>query len=103
MPCSALPCPASQHCRHRSVVRPLLYLMFRTPLHPTQEIIGLGLANFAGALFNAYTTTGSFSRSAVNNDSGTKSPALNLSRAGCVWYCGGFLTADVPRPDAWLA
>jgi hypothetical protein len=35
-----------------------------------QEIVGLGLANFAGALFSSYTTTGSFSRSAVNNNSG---------------------------------
>ena len=35
-----------------------------------REIIGLGLANFAGSCFNAYTTTGSFSRSAVNADSG---------------------------------
>lgn len=35
-----------------------------------QEIVGLGIANFAGAMFNSYTTTGSFSRSAVNNSSG---------------------------------
>jgi MFS superfamily sulfate permease-like transporter len=35
-----------------------------------QEIVGLGLANFAGSAFNAYSTTGSFSRSAVNYDSG---------------------------------
>ena len=35
-----------------------------------REIIGLGLANFAGAMSNCYTTTGSFSRSAVNNNSG---------------------------------
>jgi sulfate transporter 4 len=32
--------------------------------------MGLGLANFAGSAFNAYSTTGSFSRSAVNYDSG---------------------------------
>ena len=31
-------------------------------LVPNQEITGLGLANFAGALFHSYTTTGSFSR-----------------------------------------
>jgi hypothetical protein len=31
-------------------------------LVPNQEIVGLGLANFAGSLFHAYTTTGSFSR-----------------------------------------
>lgn len=35
-----------------------------------QEIVGLGLANFAGAAFHCYSTTGSFSRSAVNNESG---------------------------------
>lgn len=35
-----------------------------------QEIVGLGVANFAGAMFSSYTTTGSFSRSAVNNSSG---------------------------------
>jgi sulfate transporter 4 len=37
-----------------------------------REIIGLGLANFAGAMFSCYTTTGSFSRSAVNNASGVQ-------------------------------
>jgi sulfate transporter 4 len=31
-------------------------------LVPNQEIVGLGLANFIGACFNSYTTTGSFSR-----------------------------------------
>ena len=39
-------------------------------LRYNQEIVGLGLANFAGAAFSCYTTTGSFSRSAVNNASG---------------------------------
>jgi hypothetical protein len=32
-------------------------------LNPTQELRALGYANLAGALFNCYTTTGSFSRS----------------------------------------
>lgn len=39
-------------------------------LNPNLEIIGLGIANFIGAAFNCYTTTGSFSRSSVNNESG---------------------------------
>ena len=38
----------------------------------TQEIVGLGLANFAGSMCSAYTTTGSFSRSAVSADIGSK-------------------------------
>lgn len=46
----------------------------RYELVPNQEIIGLGIANFAGSAFNAYTTTGSFSRTAVNNEVGAKSP-----------------------------
>ena len=42
----------------------------RYRLNYTQELRGLGLANLAGAMFNCYTTTGSFSRSAVNNSVG---------------------------------
>eukprot|EP00798_Chlamydomonas_sp_ICE-L_P032252 gene32252-16818_t len=41
-----------------------------------REIIGLGMANIVGAAFNCYTTTGSFSRSAVNNLAGAKTPPL---------------------------
>lgn len=41
-----------------------------------QEIVGLGLANFAGSAFNAYSTTGSFSRSAVNYDSGAQGSCI---------------------------
>jgi len=47
-------------------------------LHATQELRGLGFANLAGALFNAYTTTGSFSRSAVNDSVGAKTPLSNF-------------------------
>lgn len=43
-------------------------------LHANQELRGLGIANLAGAMFNAYTTTGSFSRSAVNDSVGAKTP-----------------------------
>lgn len=41
-------------------------------LQYNKEIVGLGLANFMGTLFNSYTTTGSFSRSAVNFSAGAK-------------------------------
>lgn len=37
-----------------------------------QELRGLGIANLAGAMFNTYTTTGSFSRSAVMDQCGAK-------------------------------
>lgn len=44
-----------------------------------QEIRALGYANIVGALFNCYTTTGSFSRSAVNNSCGAQSRAHQIS------------------------
>lgn len=37
-----------------------------------QELFGLGVANVLGSFFSSYPTTGSFSRSAVNNESGAK-------------------------------
>jgi len=39
-------------------------------LDPNQELIGQGLANIAGAFTHSYPTSGSFSRSAVNLQSG---------------------------------
>jgi len=56
------------------------------------EIIGLGLANFAGAAFSSYTTTGSFSRSAVNDLSGSKSPLSQFVTAWVVGFVLLFLT-----------
>ena len=41
-----------------------------------QELIGLGAGNIVGAFFSAYPTTGGFSRTAVNDQSGAKT---NLS------------------------
>ena len=41
-----------------------------------RELRGLGFANLAGSMFHCYTTTGSFSRSAVNDAVGAKTRAL---------------------------
>ena len=46
-------------------------------LNATQELRGLGLANLLGAMFSAYTTTGSFSRSAINNAVGAQTALAN--------------------------
>ncbi|MEM7739101.1 MAG: solute carrier family 26 protein [Deinococcota bacterium] len=46
-----------------------------------QELIGLGLANIAGSLFQAYPVTGGFSRSAVNYQAGAKSPLASVITA----------------------
>ncbi|MEO5376172.1 MAG: sulfate permease [Magnetococcus sp. DMHC-6] len=41
-------------------------------LNPNQELIGQGIGNIIGSLTQAYPTSGSFSRSAVNIDAGAK-------------------------------
>lgn len=41
-------------------------------LSATQELTGLGLANVVGSAFQCYTTTGSFSRSAIMDNVGAK-------------------------------
>ncbi|XP_044461975.1 sulfate transporter 4.1, chloroplastic-like isoform X4 [Mangifera indica] len=41
-------------------------------LDSNQELFGLGVANMMGSFFSVYPTTGSFSRSAVNHESGAK-------------------------------
>ncbi|WP_243456858.1 SulP family inorganic anion transporter [Polaribacter batillariae] len=41
-------------------------------VRPNQELIALGLSNIVGSLFKAYPTTSSFSRSAINQESGAK-------------------------------
>ena len=43
-------------------------------LNYNQELRAVGFANIFGAMFSCYTTTGSFSRSAVNNSAGAKTP-----------------------------
>lgn len=50
----------------------------RQELSQTQEILSLGIANLAGACLNCYTTTGSFSRSAVNQSVGAKTQISGL-------------------------
>lgn len=41
-------------------------------IRPNQELIALGLSNIFGSFFKAYPSTSSFSRSAINQESGAK-------------------------------
>jgi SulP family sulfate permease len=41
---------------------------------PNQELIALGLGNIVGSFFQTYPATGGFSRTAVNNQAGAKTP-----------------------------
>ncbi len=47
-------------------------------LFANQELAALGLMNIFGSLFQAYPTTGSFSRTAVNDQNGAKTPLASL-------------------------
>ncbi len=53
-------------------------------IDPNQELIGLGAANVAAGLFGGYPVTGGFSRTAVNDSAGARTPVASLVTAGLV-------------------
>jgi len=57
-----------------------------------QELIALGVSNFIGSLFQSYPTTGGFSRSAVNYQSGANTPITSVFSAAIVAFTLMFLT-----------
>jgi len=57
-----------------------------------QELVSLGLANIGGAFFNSYPTTGGFSRTAVNDQSGAKSGMASIISAVLIILTLLFLT-----------
>lgn len=59
---------------------------------PNQELIALGLTKIGGAFFHSYPTTGSFTRSAVNNDSGAQTGVSSMISAVLVALTLLFLT-----------
>ncbi len=48
---------------------------------PNKEFIALGLGNIIGSFFQTYTSTGGFSRTAVNNQEGAKTPLSSIVAA----------------------
>ncbi len=58
----------------------------------SKELVGLGMANLTAGLFSGYPLTGSFSRSAVNNDAGAKSGISAIVTATLVGLTLLFLT-----------
>lgn len=53
----------------------------RTRIDVNKELVGQGLANIAGSFFNAYTVSGSFSRSAVAERSGAQTGVFAIVSA----------------------
>lgn len=57
-----------------------------------QELIGLGLANIIGSLFQSFPVAGGFSRTAVNAEAGAKTQVSALVSAGIIALTLLFLT-----------
>ena len=57
-----------------------------------RELVGVGAANFLGSLFQGIPASGSFSRSAVNDQAGANSPLANVFAAVVVGLTLLFLT-----------
>lgn len=64
----------------------------RYEVDANRELVGLGLANIAGAFFSAYPTTGGFSRTAVNDQAGAKTNLAAIYSAGVIALTLLFLT-----------
>jgi SulP family sulfate permease len=61
-------------------------------IDPNQELVALGSANIGGAFFQSFPTTGGFSRTAVNAQSGASSTVATIISAGIVGITVLFLT-----------
>lgn len=69
-------------------------------LDTTQELLAQGISNLAGSLFSAFTSTGSFSRSAVNDRTGAQTQLAGFIASLVVMLTLLFLTSlffFVPR------
>lgn len=64
----------------------------RYDLDPNQELIGLGTANLAAGFFGGYPVTGGFSRTAVNDSAGARTPLASTITAVGVLATIAFLT-----------
>jgi len=63
-----------------------------TTIDANQELVAIGAANLIGSLFRSIPVSGSFSRTAVNDQAGARSPLANLVAAALVALTLLFLT-----------
>lgn len=52
--------------------------LYQQPFEANTELKGLGLANMAGAFFQSFAVVGGFSRTAINVESGAKTPLASV-------------------------
>ena len=62
-------------------------------IQPNRELVALGVANIAGSFFQSYPVSGSFSRTALNADSGAQTSRANIIAALLVACSLLFLTS----------
>ena len=71
---------------------------------PNQELIALGMGNIVGSFFQTYPATGGFSRTAVNNQTGARTPMAAIISGSVVGLTLLFFThAFYYLPEAVLA
>ncbi len=70
----------------------------RQHINGNQEFIGQGLSNIVGSFFSSYASSGSFTRSGVNYESGAKTPISSISSA---LFLGAIIVLIAPL-TAWL-
>ncbi len=59
-------------------------LKTRQPINANKEFFGQGLSNLIGSFFSAFAGSGSFTRSAVNVESGARTPLSSVFAAICL-------------------
>ena len=64
----------------------------RYEVEPNSELVGLGAANVASGMFGGYPVTGGFSRTAVNDSAGARTPLASIITALIVLATVAFLT-----------
>ncbi|MEZ4698075.1 MAG: sulfate permease [Rhodothermales bacterium] len=53
-------------------------------IRPNRELVAMGLSNFVGSFFHSIPVSGSFSRTAVNDQAGARTPMANVFAAALV-------------------
>jgi len=69
-------------------------------IDPRQELLGLGVANLAAGLFQAYPVAGGLSQSSVNDKAGARTPLALVFASVAIGLCLMFLTgllANLPN------
>lgn len=61
----------------------------------SQELIGLGVANFVGSIFQSFPVTGCLGQTAVNDDIGAQTGLAGVATTGAVMLVLLFLTPVV--------